>query len=271
MSIITISRGSYSRGKEIAEKVAQELGYECIARETLLEASEQFNIPEIKLVRAIHDAPSVLDRFSYGKERYIAYIQAALLRQLRKDNVVYHGLAGHFLLPGISHLLKVRIIADWDDRVALEMDRENISQKEARRILKSDDEQRRKWSIRLYGIDTVDPCLYDLVLHIKNLTADDAAAMIYHTVKLEHFQTTPESQKAIDNLYLASEVKAALMDVKLDIGVSADDGVVVVKTRAHISQEEHLIDEMKRIGQQIPGVKEIHVNVLPQFPERDLY
>ena len=58
MAIITISRGSYSRGEEVAQKVAQKLGYECISRDILLEASKEFNIPEIKLVRAIHDAPS---------------------------------------------------------------------------------------------------------------------------------------------------------------------------------------------------------------------
>ena len=70
MSIITISRGSYSRGKEVAEKVAQRLGYTCIARDVLMEASQDFNIPEIKLVRAIHDAPSILDRLGYRKEKY---------------------------------------------------------------------------------------------------------------------------------------------------------------------------------------------------------
>jgi len=48
MSIITISRGSYSRGKEVAEKLAETLRYECISRDILLEASEEFNIPEIK-------------------------------------------------------------------------------------------------------------------------------------------------------------------------------------------------------------------------------
>ena len=47
MAIITISRGSYSKGKEIAEKVAQQLGYECIARRVLLEASEEFNASDI--------------------------------------------------------------------------------------------------------------------------------------------------------------------------------------------------------------------------------
>jgi hypothetical protein len=47
MAIITISRGSYSKGKEIAEKVAQELNYEHTSRDVLLEASEHFNVPEI--------------------------------------------------------------------------------------------------------------------------------------------------------------------------------------------------------------------------------
>ena len=97
-AIISISRGSYSKGKEIAEKVAQELGYECVARDVLLEASEEFNVPRIKLIRAIHDAPSILDRFSYGKEKYTTFIQAEILEHFRKDNVVYHGLAGHFFV-----------------------------------------------------------------------------------------------------------------------------------------------------------------------------
>ena len=263
MAIITISRGSYSRGKEIAEKVAQKLGYECIAREMLLSASEQFAIPDIKLVRAIHDAPSILDRFTLGKEKYIAYIQAALVRHVHKDNVVYHGLAGHFLLKGISHVLKVRIIADMDDRIMFEMEREKIAKKEAFRILRNDDEQRRKWSRHLYGIDTWDPNLYDLILHIRKITVDDAVDIICHTVRLKHFQTTPQSQKAMDDLLLACEVRAILIDLKPDIEVSADNGIVLVRTQIPLPQEEYLVHEIQRVAKPIPGVKEIHVNVVP--------
>jgi len=261
MAIITISRGSYSRGKEIAEKVAEKLGYECIGRDTIIAASEQFNIPEIKLIRAIHDAPSILDRFRYGKEKYIAYIEAALLRHVKKDNVVYHGLAGHFFLEGISHVLKVRIISDMEDRIALEMEREKVSREEAQRILKSDDEQRYKWSKHLHGIDTTDSSLYDMVLHIKTLTPDDAVDMICHTVGLTHFQTTAQSQKALEDRLLASEVKAALIDIQPDINVSARDGMVLVKTKAHISQEAHLAHIIREAGRHVPGVKEISVDV----------
>ena len=65
MGVITISRGSYSKGKEIAEKLAQQLGYECVSRDILLETSTHFNIHELKLIRAIHDAPSIFERFKY--------------------------------------------------------------------------------------------------------------------------------------------------------------------------------------------------------------
>lgn len=263
MCIITISRGSYSRGKEAAEKAAKELGYQCVSRDILLEASEQFHIPEIKLVRAIHDAPSVLDRFTYGKERYIAYIRAALLKCMQKDNVVYHGLAGHFFLQDIPHVLKVRVIADLEDRVKEEMKREGISAEDARYILKKDDDERRKWGLQLYGYDTRDSSLYDLVVHIKTIRVRDAVDLILHAARMPCFQTTPESQKIIDDLALAAKVKAALVDDFPTSGVTAKDGAVFVKIEIPLSQQEKTMDGIKRIAENIEGVKEVDVYATP--------
>ena len=208
MAIITISRGSYHRGREVAEKVAKKLGYECLSRDILLEASEEFNIPEIKLIRAIQDAPSILDRFTRQKEKYVAYIRAALLKHVQKDNVVYHGLFGHFFLQDIPHVLKVRIVADLEARVADEVKREGISESKAREVLMKDDEERRKWALQLYGADWWDATLYDLVIHLKTIKVNDAVDLLYHIVQLPGFQTTPESQDAINNL-----LRAALMEV----------------------------------------------------------
>ena len=269
MSIITISRGSFSRGETVATKVAAKLGYECIGRDVLLEASKEFNIPGVKLVRAIHDAPSILDRFTYGKEKYIAYIQAAILKHLQSDNVVYHGLAGHFFIRNISHALKIRIIADMEDRIRNEMEREGISRKEALRILKNDDEERRKWSKHLYGIDTWDPSLYDLVIHIGRITVDDAVGIIANTVQLPQFQTTPTSQRTLKDLALAAEVKAALVGQQPDVEVSAREGIVNVNIKAAESQESALMRETEKIAKGIPGVKEVKFKVRSIAPYTD--
>jgi cytidylate kinase len=206
MSLITVSRGSYSKGKEIAEKVAQKLNYDCISRDVLFTASKNFNIDELRLIRAIHDAPSFFDKLSIKKEQYISYIQTTLLENFQRDNIVYHGLAGHFFVTGVSHALKVRIIADLNERAKLEAQREGISIERALVMLKKDDEERRKWSQYLYGIDTHDPSLYDLVIHIHRITVDMAVDIICDTVQSERFQTTKESQRFLDELVSLNKI-----------------------------------------------------------------
>ncbi|GLI32955.1 cytidylate kinase-like family protein [Desulforhabdus amnigena] len=262
MAIITLSRDSYSRGKEVAEKVAKELGYDCISREILLEASEIFNIPQIKLYRAIHDAPSILDRLTNGKQRYIAYIRATLLDYLRKDNVVYHGLAGHFFVREIPHALRVRIIANMDERVRVEMERENISKKEAMELLKSDDEQRRKWSKSLYGLDTSDPSLYDLIIHLKKISVDEAVETICYAARQKCFETTPQSQKAMDDLALAAEVNAAIIEMAPHARLFAEDGNVTVTVKSQL-EDTVLTSQIMTAAKNIKGVKTVKVEMEP--------
>ncbi len=262
MSVITVSRGSYRRGKEIAEKVAQTLGYECISREILLEASQQFNIPEIKLEKAIHDAPSVLDRFTHGKEKYIAFIRATLLRHFQKDNIVYHGLAGHFYVQNIPHVLKVRITADIEDRVREEMKITGFSASSTRYLLEKDDEERRKWGLRLYGKDTWDPDLYDMVLHVRTMTVDEAVQIVVTAAKLPSYHTTPQSQSIMDDLCLAAQAEAALVNEFNVARVTAREGSVRVAIRGSAAKEIEIMSKATDIVQHVSGVKTVSVDVV---------
>jgi cytidylate kinase len=247
MSIITVSRGSYSRGKDVAEKLAQRLGYECVSRDVLIEASDEFNIPEIKLV--------------HGKEKYVAYIRAAVLKRVLKDNVVYHGLAGHFFLQEVPHVLKVRIIADFEDRVKEEMKRENVSAEKARYTLKKDDEERRKWGLSLYGADTADSRLYDMVLHIKTLGVEDAVDVLFHAVNRPCFRTTPQTQQVLGDLCQAAQVQAALVAGFPSVRVTAKNGKVFVSgVETSLLMEREVAAEVTKLARKVPGVDEVTVS-----------
>jgi cytidylate kinase len=200
MSIITISKGSYTHGGKLAERIAAKLDFDCISRDILLEASKKFNVEEFKLIRAIEDTPSFLDRYTFGREKYIAYIRSAILDCFVKDNIVYHGFAGHFFVKDIPHVLKVRIVADMGERIMYMMKRENVSEEEALRIVEQVDKERRDWSMKLYGIDTWDCRLYDLTINIGKITLDDAVDMVCQTVRLNAFQTTGKSQQQIEKI-----------------------------------------------------------------------
>ena len=259
MSIITISRGSYSRGKDVAEKLADKLGYECISRDILLEASDEFNIPEIKLIRALHDPTSVLERFTLGKERYINYIYSSLLQHIRKDNIVYHGLAGQFFLVNIPHVLKVRVIADMQDRINEEMRRENISAEKALYILQKDDEERRKWSLQMYGNDTWDSRLYDIVLHIGKLTVEDAVDILFEIIQKPNYRATKESLKMVEDLALSAKVKVALFDLASKIQIEADDGTVTIDLVDDIQAAKNK-EQIKKAAMKIEGVKQVIIS-----------
>jgi len=198
MSVIVISKGSYSHGNEVATRVAQKLSLNCISRDILIGTSKKFNIPELRLIRAIEDSPSFLEKYTFGREKYIKYIKAAILNELAKGKIIYHGFAGHFFVRDISHVLKVRINADMEERIAYMMKRESVSKKDAAQLVKRVDEERTKWSLKLYGTDTWDSRLYDLVINIGNVTLDHAVDLVCQTVQLKAFQPTAESQKQIE-------------------------------------------------------------------------
>ncbi len=70
----------------------------------------------------------------------------------------------------------------------------------------------------------------------------------------------------MDDLALSVKVKAALIDTKPDIEVSADNELVYIKTEAPLEQEPELVQKMEKIAKTIPGVKEIKIQVLPILP-----
>ncbi len=228
MAIITISRGSYSRGKKVAEALAAKLDYKCVSRDILLETCAEFSIPEIHMVKALHDAPSILDRFNNGKERYISCFRAAFLNHMLSDNIVYHGLAGHFFLQDCRHTCKVRIIANLEDRIKEEMKRENCSAEEARYQLKKDDEERRKWSQHLYGKDTLNSSLYDLIFHIDTLTVEDVVDILENVVRSGKFDATPESTAALRDSALLANIHAQIVKISPRATLEMEDNIVTL-------------------------------------------
>lgn len=263
--MITISRGSYSRGKDVAEELARGLGYKCVSREILLDASEQFSIPEIKLLRGMHDAPSLFGLLNINRTKYVAYIQNALLKQVAEDNVVYHGLAGHFLLQGIPNILKVRILADMEYRQEVVVRRDNISAEKAIRTLGKDDEERRRWSDSLFGKDPWDPSLYDLIIHIGAITVEDAVDIISKMLKRPCFKMTDKARDCIQQRLKASEIKSLLISDFPTVEVQVDDGTTLVTLEDAATTQSKTIEAVKKVLEEAEVTGDIKIEVNPKL------
>jgi cytidylate kinase len=281
MAIITISRGCFSHGQEIAEKVSEMLGYECISREILIEAAKLFNVSEKKLIKSLHDAPTIIERIAHGKTEYLGGIKAALLGYVRKGNVVYHGHAGHLLLTEIPQVLKVRIFAEIEDRITFLQQKQNISREQAFLDIEIEDRNRSNWTRYLYKTDINNPKLYDIVINIGNLTIEDACEIICLAAKSDAYLMTDESKQALDDAAVTSYINAALQSI-CEAQVSVKNGEVHVKVAAqkrrksgHISPalqdnlgasyQDDLTGQINKIAYGIPGVKKVFCSVDPPY------
>jgi cytidylate kinase len=258
MAIITITRGAYSGVEALAKLISEELGYRRFTREELLRvAAETFGTSESELESALANTPGFLEGRGLKKRHFIYCAQATIAKAVQSDNVVYHGQAGHVLLKGIPHHLRVGVLANREYRIGATMKRCDLTRGKAIQYLKELDQKQSNWMKWLHGVDMNDPASQDLMLNLENLPVSSAAATIVQMAKRD-FATTPESQKIVDDLVVASEVRAKLgMDPDISddrIQVDADDGVVTITATVRYLANAAKVRELV---QAVPGVKDI--------------
>ena len=258
MSIITISRGTFSGGQSLAECVAEKMGYRCIARRVLRQAAREYGVDEEKMYKSLIGKPGLLDRLTLERVHYTTYIQAALCKEVQSDNVVYHGHAGHLLLKGVPHVLKIRVIASMEQRIRAAMESQGIAREQAMDHIARVDAVRAKWTKYLYGVDWTDPQLYDLVVNLDQMSVSNACEVVRAAANLDEFRTTPESQRMMDDLVIASGARAKIAAEKgigdAEVEVEAHGGVATVGGTVGSLDEA---DRIKQIAREMPGVVEV--------------
>ena len=255
MTIVTISRGSFSGGVAVAEAVAERLGVPCISREVVRDAARAAGLEEKALVATLEEPPRFWEKQPGRIPAHLNLVRTELLERADGGDFVYHGYAGHLLLGSVSHVLRVRVIAADAYRVRTAMDDFGMTEKQATQYVKTVSAQLQKWTRFLYGVDWQDPGLYDVVLRVDRVGVEGAAGTIVAMTDLPQFRPTDESRKALADLLLSSRVWRALtVDLRTrgaNVRVAADGGDVVVTGSADGVKVLGAIDE---IAAAVPGV-----------------
>lgn len=265
MAIITISRGTFSRGKTLAERLAQRLDYPCVSREVILDAAREYEVLPEKLAEAMEKPAAAWRQEPGERTRYLNYIRAALCERAMEGNLVYHGLAGHLLLAGISHVIRVRVIADVESRISEATDRLKVGRREAMTKIEKDDMARANWTRFLYDVDWHDPTHFDVVLNLERMGIDEACEVVARMTELETFKPTTASRKALAELTLSSRVWAALASdtrtAAVEAWVAAGEGIVTIIAIPGSGQPGDAVAAVKSVANDVPGVREVRCQV----------
>ncbi len=259
MQLICISRGVYGRGKEVAEKIASKLGYICISREEVIEQATEYGIPVGKLEIAVLKNRPFSAPLAIQMELFKAFVSARLCTlTLSNEGVVYHGRAGHLVLPGLTQVLRVRVIADREFRLNKAMERMNLNREQARSYVEQVDEDIRRWVRTFYNEDWEDISLYHLTINAAHISVENAATGLLDFPSLPEFQTTPAFRKALLDRLLASRCRLAIgMDRRTEhmkVGVQAERGHVSI---TYLPRDSNTYTSIPQVIEHIEGVNSV--------------
>src|SRR5712691_3541770 len=184
MAIINISHEMGAGGPEIGMAVAQRLGYRYVDQELISDAAHRYGLLEEKLAHLDESKPTLFERFDTETRRYITVIQTALYEFAEQDNVVLMARGGQWLLRGIPHVFRIRVIAPFELRVKRAVKRlagqmgEAVNPRAVTDMVRRDDAEKSGRMRYLYEVDINDPGLYELVLNTEKLSNEAAVELI---------------------------------------------------------------------------------------------
>lgn len=262
MQVICVSRGTLGRGRELAELVAKKLGYACLSREELVEAAIKEGIRVGKLEEAMLKTHAFGERLAIEREHYLAFCTAYLCNRAVEGKLVYHGRTGHLLLPGVSHVLRVRVVADQEHRIQAVMNQMGLERSKARRYVEAVDEDRRRWTKSMYGVSAEEVVNYDVIVNLAQMSLENAASALVGIAQLPDFQMTPASKKTMLDLRLGAKARLALARDDRTCGatfkVRADAGIVTV---SYVPQDAKLAEFIPDVLRPLPGISEARITM----------
>ena len=260
MAIITISREMGSGGIPIAHDVAEKLGYTLIDGESILAAAESYGLSPEAVEQADEKPPHFVDTLDSKQFLDLHMIELIILEAALKGNVIIYGRGGQDLLKDVSNVLRVRVIAPFEDRVERWAEREWLDPDRARFLVRKSDQQRAGFIKYYFDRDWEDAIHYDLVINTQKLSLDMAVKLICDGVKDENLEgVKASSKKVLSDLILRKRVEIAILsDNDIDaylLEIEGQDGNITLSGQLHSAREKAAAEKKARAVEGVNNVK----------------
>jgi cytidylate kinase len=263
MSIITVQRGSKSGGEELAVCLSESLGYPLLGREVLQEAAAELGVPVEDVGERMEGSPGLFGRVPLITRLYVAAVSAALAEHALDGKLVYHGLAGGFLLREVPGILRVRLIAPMGQRIQALMQNPGFDEASAEAYIKDVDDARARWVNTVYGQDNTDPSRYDMVVNLASFSPSEACEVVVHAAQSQEFEMTPDRLEKLRDFHMTSQVRLALLEdlgtQTLDLEVTVSGGLASVSGEAPVLKTGEVGKRIHEIATSVEGVKKVRL------------
>lgn len=271
MAVIVINQQLGSRGVELGQLVARELGYRYMGRADLIaEACKIYQVDPELFMRFDEREPHFWERSKIDNERLIWFLRAVCFREMARDRMVYVSSYGAHLLPENGCGLRVRTIAAIPKRIAYIAQLEKLSEAAADKRVREHDREVRARAATLWGIDIDDGHLYHLVLNTSNLPLETLCATLMTCAERVSAACPGSGWQELRDMAVAAQVRAGLLSHPkfghAQVEVLCKAGAVQVHGPGLVAPWDEIV---RQVAARIDGVKSLTVDAQePPLPLR---
>ena len=260
MPLIAMTREMGSLGKDVAAGVAQRANKKVVYHEIIEPLANKMRLRKSHVERFLEGKSGIWERLTTDRTSLSIFTADETFRFLRDDSTaVIRGWGAVHLLRNIPHVIRVRVCAPFDTRVARMVERLGTDNRETvENEIHLSEEAHSAITKRHFGVNWKDPENYDLVLSTDRLSVDDCVDEVEGMMKRPRFQETHDSIRLVTNLALEWAVRSALRrDARTtEVGITVEclDGVVRLLGVVDDADQAMAVEEIVR---SIEGVKEV--------------
>lgn len=212
MAVITVSREMGTGAYHIATEIAKRLKYTLIDGQRINLLASQYGLTPEMLQLVDEKPPSYITAEDRKRAAALNSIELIILDLARKGNVVIYGRGGQDLLKGCKNVLRLRFIADFEERVERFAEREWIDPDMARSLIRRSDHQRGGFIHFYFDRDWHDPNNYDMVFNTSRLSEATITECIVAAAKEPSLKDADKSSAAIiDSVVMVKKIETALL------------------------------------------------------------
>jgi hypothetical protein len=266
--IIVVLEDEFSGGKELAQKLAEDLGFRLITDEILYQNATARGADGDVVWAILKKKITIADQLTHRTRIQLCILEAALAEQVRSGGVVCYGTGSELLELKAPYVVRIRVHASFASRVRAVEEVLKLPRAEAERYLKELDRRTRRWRAYLASEGRYSGSA-DLEVNLDNVRAESVSRIL--EARMADVSVGPDvAYAAIENLALSTRVRAELAlhpeTAHLEIAVRADHGGVALQGKVRTLDE---ISELRHIILQVPEITHLDMTQV-QLASSDL-
>jgi len=263
MAVITFSREMGTGAFRIAEEVARRLKYVFVDGARISANAHQYGLSADLLQLVDEKPPSYITADDRKRAAALNTVELIILDFARKGNVILYGRGGQDLLKECRNVLRLRFIADFEERVERFAEREWIDPDLARSMIRRSDHQRGGFIHFYFDRNWQDPLGYDLVFNTSRMSEEAIVECIVAAAKDPRLKEADKAAtELIDKTILMKKIETALLNsADLDyrpFTINVEKGKVRVSGYLASEKEKK---EAIRIVESVKGVKSVEEDI----------